>query len=176
MPAATLNQPENPNSASSQDVKYEYEEVVYTPVDVVRETTTVYPDGRSVTLKEPIPAGTRIVKKSKSSVNQEIGSSWRDTARELSAALASFQGVQYVGIALLLAGAVCFFHPVLRAIVGGKDVALAVSGCGAIMMFGPFLFVQYSRYFFLAILLAGGYWLIARFKYQHGKLDALESK
>lgn len=176
MPAATITQPDNPNSNSSQDVKYEYEEVITTPIDTVKETTTSYPDGHQVVVREPVPAGTKIIRKSKSAVNQQVGGSWKDTARELTAALSSFQVVQYAGIALLLAGAVCFFHPVLRTIVGGKDVALAVAGSGVVMMFGPFLFVQYSRYFFLAIILAGGYWLIARFKYQHGQLDTIKSQ
>lgn len=176
MPAATITQPDNPNSSSSQAVNYDYEETTIVSVDTVKETVTNYPDGRSVTIKEPIPSGSRIVKKSKSSVNQAVGGSWKDTAREVSAALGSFQAVQYAGIFVMLAGAVGFFHPVLRTIIGGKDVAMVVAACGAIMMFGPYLLVQYSKFFFLAILLAAGYWVIARFKYQHGKLDTLESQ
>ncbi len=175
MPVATFTQPENPNSPSSQGVDYEYNEEVITPYDTVRETTTSYPDGRSVTVKEPIPAGTRTLKKAKSVVVQEVGGTWKDTARELAAALGSFQVVQYVGIALLLAGAVCFFHPVLRGIVGGKDTAMAIGGCGAVMIFGPYLFVKYSNYFFLAILGVGAYWVIARLKYKEGKLDHIET-
>lgn len=176
MPQSSITQPDNPNSSSSQDVNYEYLEEVVVPIDTLKETVTNYPDGRSVTVKEPMPAGTRIIKKSKSAVNQAVGGSWHDTAREMSAALGSFQGVQYAGIAFLILGGVGFFHPVLRALIGGKDVAMALGGCGAIMMFGPFLFVQYSQYFFLAILAAGGYWFIARFKYKDGKLDAIETR
>ena len=176
MPSATITQPDNPNSASSQNVNYQYEETVVVPLDTVKETVTSYPDGRQVIVKEPMPAGTRIIKKSRSAVKQEVGSSWKDTARELSAALGSFQGVQYAGIAILLFGAVGFFHPVVRTLIGGKDVAMAVGGCGAVMMFGPFLLVEYSRYFFLAILLAGGYWFVARFKYLHGSHDAIQSQ
>ncbi len=174
-PTATLTQPDNPNSSSKQDVNYEYEEETTLPYDTVKTTSTAYPDGRVVTVSEPIPAGTKLVKRSKSNVIQEVGGSWKDTARELSAALGSFRGVQYVGIALLLAGAVCFFHPVLRGIIGGKDTAMAIGGCGAVMMFGPYLFVKYSNYFFLAILGVGAYWLIARLKYKEGKLDHIES-
>lgn len=172
-PTATIKQSENPNSASAQTVDYESSEEVTIPVDTVKETITSFPDGRSVTVREPMPAGTRIVKKAKSNVNQQLGSSWKDTAREFAAALGSFQIVQYVGIAVFLFGAVGFFHPVVRALIGGKDTAAAIGGAGVVMMFGPFLFVKYSAWFFLAILLVGGYWVFARFKYQHGQLDAL---
>ncbi len=176
MPQSSITQSDNPNSNSAQSVDYEYEEVIVAPIDTVKETITNYPDGHSVIVREPQPAGTRVIRKTKSNVNQQLGSSWKDTARELGAALGSFRMVQYAGIGLLLFGAVAFFHPVLRTLVGGKDTAMAVGGCGVVMMFGPYLFVTYSNYFFLAILAAGGYWLIARFKYQHGKLDILESQ
>lgn len=175
MPRTSLIQPDNPNSTSSQGVDYEYEEVTVIPIDTMRETTTNYSDGHSVTVKEPIPGGTRVIKKAKSKVEQNLGSSWRDTAREMGAALASFQVVQYVGIAVLLLGAAAFFHPVLRTLIGGKDTAMAIGACGAAMIFGPYLFVQYSKWFFLALIAAGCYWLIARFKYQHGQLDALSA-
>lgn len=175
MPVSTITQPDNPNSESSQSVDHEYEEVVIMSSDTTRETVTSYPDGRSITIKEPIPAGSQIVKRSRSAVNQAVGGSWKDTAREISAALGSFRPVQFAGIAFLAFGAVSFFHPILRRVIGGKDVAMAIAGCGAVMMFGPFLFVQYSQFFFLAILAAGGYWLIARFKYLHGAHDTLKA-
>jgi len=176
MPTATITQPENPNSSSKQDVNHEYEEETTLPYDTVKTTSTAYPDGRVVTVSEPMPAGTKFVKRSKSAVNQEVGGSWRDTAREMSAALGSFKGVQYVGIAVLLFGAVGFFHPVVRTIIGGKDVAMALGGAGAVMMFGPFLFVKYSSFFLLAILGVGGYWVIARLKFKEGVLDAKTGK
>ncbi len=176
MPQSSITQSDNPNSSSAQSVDYEYEEVTVVPIDTVRETITNYPDGHSVTVKEPQPAGTRTIKKAKSGVRQELGSSWKDTARDISAALGSFKVVQYSGIALLVFGAVGFFNVALRTLIGGKDTAMAVGGCGVVMMFGPYLFVTYSNYFFLAILAAGGYWFISRMKYQHGQLDALKTQ
>lgn len=176
MPATSLKQSDSPNSSSSQAVDYEYEESITTYVDTVKETVTNYPDGRSVIVKEPIPAGTLVVKKAKSAVQQELGSSWKDTAKEMAAALGSFQVVQYVGIAVFLFGAVGYFHPVVRPIIGGKDTAMAVGGSGLAMIFGPYLFVKYSNYFFLAILAAGGYWVISRLKYKEAILDAKTGK
>jgi hypothetical protein len=173
-PSATLEQPQNPNSTSSQGVSYEMEEVVITPYDVIKETITQYGDDRIVTVRETIPAGTKTIRKAKSNVNQEIGGSWKDTTREIGAALASFKGVQYAGIAVLLFAAYSFFNLPVRTLIGGKDVSMALGGCGAVMMFGPFILVTYANYFFLAILAVGAYWVLARLKYKEGKLDAIE--
>lgn len=175
LPHASITQPENPQATSGQAVEFESVEETTIPFDTVKTTVTDYGDGRKVTVQEPIPAGTKVVKRVRQKVEQSLGGSWKDTAREMAAALGSFQSVQYVGIAIFLFGAVGFFHPVVRTLIGGKDVAMAVGGAGLLMMFGPFLFVTYSKFFFLAIVLAGVYWLVARFKYQHGRLDALES-
>jgi len=151
-------------------------EETVTPYDVVKTTTTSYPDGRKVTIHEPLPAGTKVSKRIKQNVEQNLGGSWKDTARTYAAALGSFQAVQYAGIAVFLLGGASFFNVFLLKLVGGKDGAMVIAGCGLVMIFGPYLFVTYSKWFFLAILVFGIYWILARFKYQHGKLDAIESK
>lgn len=174
-PTASLNQPDNPNSTSTQNVDYEYEEIVVLSTDTVKETVTAYPDGRSVTVREPQPAGTTLKRKAKSNVNQELGGSWYDKAKELAASLGSFKAVQGLGAIFLLAGAVSFFNVKLRAIVGGKDTAMAAGATGLVMIFGPYILVQYSDYFFLAILAFGLYWLISRLKYKEGLLDSKSS-
>lgn len=176
IPSATISQSENPQSGSGQDVSFESEEETVVPFDTIKTTITEYDDGRKVTVQEPVPAGTKITRRVKQRVEQNLGGSWKDTAREMTAALGSFQGVQYIGIGVFLFGAVAFFNAAIRAIIGGKDVAMAVGAAGLVMMFGPFLFVTYAKWFFLAIVLAGLYWLFARFKYQHGRLDAIESQ
>ncbi len=174
-PAASLNQPDNPNSTSTQNVDYEYEEIVVLSTDTVKETTTAYPDGRSVIVREPQPAGTTLKRKAKSNVKQELGGSWYDKAKELAASLGSFKAVQGLGAIFLLAGAVSFFNLKLRAIIGGKDTAMAAGATGLVMIFGPYILVQYSDYFFLAILGFGLYWLISRLKYKEGLLDSKSS-
>ncbi len=172
MPSATITQSENPQGASGQNVSFESEEDITTPYDVVKTTTTEYPDGRRVIVKEPMPAGTKTSKRVKQNVEQKLGGAWKDTAREMAAALGSFQSVQYVGIAVFLFGAVSFFNLALRTLIGGKDVSMAIGGCGLVMIFGPYLFVTYSKWFFLAIVAAGMYWVVARLKYKEGIIDA----
>lgn len=172
LPSATITQPENPQGASGQAVSYESEQTTETPVDAVKRTVTEYPDGRRVTVEEPMPAGTRVTHRVRQNVEQNLGGSWKDTARELGAALGSFKGVQYVGCLVLVLGGLAFVHPVGRKLIGGKDAALVLAGAGAVMMFGPYFLVRYSNVFLVALLGFGLYWLVARLKYKEGLLDA----
>ena len=176
IPTATITQPDNPQGSSGQSVSYQHEEVAEVPVDTVKKTVTDYPDGRKVTVEEPMPAGTRIIKRSNQKVEQQLGGSWKDLARETAAALGSFQWVQYIGVVVFLLGAVGYFHPVVRPIIGGKDTALVVGLCGMVMIFGPYLLVAYSKYFILAILGAAAYWIVARLKFKEGILEEKTKK
>ncbi len=176
IPSASITQSENPQGPSGQSVSYEMTDEVTLPYDVVKTMVTEYPDGRKVTITEPMPAGTKVSKHIKQNVDQSLGGSWKDTAREMAAALGSFAAVQYVGIAFLLFGAVSFFNLAIRTLIGGKDVSMAIGGCGLVMMFGPFLFVTYAKWFFLAIVLVGAYWVIARLKYKEAIADTLSKQ
>ena len=176
LPNATITQPENPNGSSQQDVSFEKTITVEVPYDTVRKTVTEYPDGRKVTVEEPVPAGTRTTEHVKQGVTQVVGGSWYDSAREIGAKLGSFKGVQYVGIAVLLIGAVGFIHPVARGLIGGKDTALVVGAVGIGMIAGPFLLVEYSKWFFGLIVIAIGYWFISRLKYKEGIADTLQAE
>jgi hypothetical protein len=48
----------------------------------------------------------------------ELGAAQKDTARELSAKLASLKGIVWVGVALFLFGLATLFYPPLKLIVG----------------------------------------------------------
>lgn len=174
LPNATITQPDNPNGQSSQVASFEKTVTVEIPYDSVKKTVTEYPDGRKVTIEEPILAGTKTTEHVKQGVQQTIGGSWYDKAREIGAKLGSFKEVQYVGMLVLLIGAIGFAHPVVRALIGGKDTALVVGAVGIGMIAGPFLLVQYSAWFFLLLLVAIGYWFISRLKYKEGIADTLE--
>lgn len=174
LPNATIKQPDNPNGSSSQVATFEKTVTVEIPYDSVKKTVTEYPDGRRVTVEEPILAGTKTVEHIKQGVEQKLGGSFYDKAREIGAKLGSFKEVQYVGMLVLLIGAVGFVHPVVRALIGGKDTALVVGAVGIGMISGPFLLVQYSAWFFLLLLVAIGYWFVSRLKYKEGIADTLE--
>lgn len=174
LPNATIKQPDNPNGLSSQNLTFEKTVTIEIPYDSVKKTVTEYPDGRRVTVEEPILAGTKTTEHIKQGVQQQLGGSWYDNAREVGAKLASFQSVQYVGMIVLLIGAVGFAHPVVRALIGGKDTAIVVGSVGLGMVVGPFILVEYSKWFFGLIVIAIAYWFISRLKYKEGIADTLE--
>jgi hypothetical protein len=173
MPVATLAQPENPQASSGQNVSYERETVVTVPTASEVRTETVRPDGSRVVVTETFPAGTQKRESVKQGVQQTVGGSWKDTAREIAAKLGSYKGVQIAGVvALLLAAAM--FHPVVRtAVGGGKSTQVAVAVVGLILVFGPSLIVGHET----LLLIGGGvflgwHWLTSRSSYLEGKVDA----
>lgn len=168
---ASVTQPDNPGQQSAQNFDYEEtEELVFSAASTITES-----EG-NLTRTTSIPAGSKKVIKKTQKVGQTIGAAQKDTARNTAAQLASFKGVQWIGCLALLAGAFGFFNPALRALIGGKDTAMAVAGAGLVMVFGPSIFVSYEKYFLLAILGAAAYWFWSRAKYKESRLDALEEK
>ena len=57
----------------------------------------------------------------------ELGAAQKDTARELSAKLASLKGIVWVGVALFLFGLATLFYPPLRAIIGSVTTSAAIT-------------------------------------------------
>jgi hypothetical protein len=175
--SVTITQPENPTGSSKQETK-EQEATTYIfpqATEVVTETKQV--DGSSIVVTEKIPAGTKKIVTSSRDVKQEIGAAQKDDSREITAKLASFKPVQYVGIALLLVAA-AMFHPLVRgAIGGGKEIQMATAGIGVALIFGPSLFVGNERLILLgglaALLITYG---LSRLAYYKGKHDVVVSK
>lgn len=167
-----LEPPDNPSTPSSQVVKEVKEEKYVFAQPTERVTETKLADGSVTKVVEVIPAGTVKVVSSTRDTNQQIGAAQKDASREISAKLASFQPVQYVGIALLLFAA-AMFHPAVRiAISGGKEVQMATAAIGLTLVFGPILFVGNER----IILFAGigslfVIYALSRLSYYKGKAD-----
>lgn len=168
-----LNAPDNPSTPSSQVTKDVKEEKFVFVQPTERVTETKLADGSVTRLTEVIPAGTVKVTSSTRDVAQQIGAAQKDTSREVTAKLASFKPVQYVGIALLLVAA-AMFHPVVRAAVsGGKEVQMAAAAVGLTLVFGPAMFVGNERIILFAGI--GGLFVIyalSRLGYYKGKADS----
>jgi hypothetical protein len=168
----TLEPPDNPSTPSSQTTRDVREEKYVFAQPTERVTETKLADGSVTKVTEVIPAGTVKVVSSTRDTNQQIGAAQKDTSREISAKLASFQPVQYVGIALLLVAA-AMFHPAVRvAISGGKEVQMATAAIGLTLIFGPTLFVGNER----IILFAGigslfVIYALSRLSYYKGRAD-----
>ena len=56
----------------------------------------------------------------------ELGAAQKDTARELSAKLASLKGIVWVGVALFLFGLATLFYPPLKLLVGSVTTSCAM--------------------------------------------------
>jgi hypothetical protein len=168
----TLEPPDNPSTPSSQTTRDVKEEKYVFAQPTERVTETKLADGSVTKVTEVIPAGTVKVVSSTRDTNQQIGAAQKDTSREISAKLASFQPVQYVGIALLLVAA-AMFHPAVRiAISGGKEVQMATAAIGLTLIFGPTLFVGNEK----IILFAGigslfVIYALSRLSYYKGRAD-----
>lgn len=169
---ATITQPENPTGSSKQETKEQEATTYIFPQATEVVTETKQPDGSSIVVTEKIPAGTKKIVSASRDVRQEIGAAQKDDSREITAKLASFKPVQYVGIALLLVAA-AMFHPLVRgAIGGGKEIQMATAGIGVALIFGPSLFVGNERLILLgglAVLLVT--YGLSRLAYYKGKHD-----
>lgn len=175
--SVTMEASENPKAPSKQESKEQETTTYVFPQATETVTETKQPDGSSVVVTEKIPAGTKKIVTASRDVKQEIGAAQKDDSREITAKLASFKPVQYVGIALLLAAA-AMFHPLVRgAIGGGKEIQMATAGIGVALIFGPSLFVGNERLILLgglaALLITYG---LSRLAYYKGKHDVVVSK
>jgi hypothetical protein len=173
---ATIRQPDSPGQQSQQNYDYQKDdEIIFSQPTTINEVVKTETGG-TLTRTINVPAGSKKLTKETQKVGQVLGAAQKDMARSDAAWLASFQWVQGVGVLVLLLGVVGFAHPAIRILIGGKDVAMVVGLSGLVLIFGPALLQRYGNYFALALIGTAVYWAIARFKYQHGQLDAIKEK
>lgn len=175
-PLASIQQPDNPNTSSGQESNYEKQEEIVLAEAATETVTTTEPTGKTVVIVRELPAGSIIRSGTSTSVKQVIGGSWKDTAREISAKLSSYKGVQFLGAGFLLISAACL-HPVVRTILGGgKQLPMALAAIGVILVFGPSLVVGNEKVFVIGgIITAAFTYLLIRLSHKEGKEDAKKS-
>jgi fatty acid desaturase len=100
----------------------------------------------------------------------ELGAAQKDTARELSAKLASLKGIVWVGVALFLFGLTTLFYPPLQAIVGSLTTSVAIIAGGLALMILPSLVVGNELLILAGVASAVGLWFLA---HRHGQLRGL---
>lgn len=123
-------------------------------------------------IREQLPSGVVIVTKEK--LNTKIGSSQKDTAREMAAKLGSLKGVVWVGIALFIFGAASLAWPPLKVIVGSTTTSLVACAAGVALIMLPSLIVGHELIILIGGLLAVvGYWFAHRHGELRGKLHGL---
>ncbi len=92
----------------------------------------------------------------------ELGAAQKDTARELSAKLASLKGIVWVGVALFLFGLASLFDPPLKLIIDSVITRAAILASGLALMVLP---VGNELLILAGVGAALGLWLFA---HRHG--------
>ena len=91
-----------------------------------------------------ISAPMAVVEHEETRAKTELGAAQKDTARELSAKLASLKGIVWVGVAMFLFGLASMFYPPLQAIVGSVTTSAAILIGGIALIILPSLVVGMS--------------------------------
>ena len=100
----------------------------------------------------------------------ELGAAQKDTARELSAKLASLKGIVWVGVALFLFGLASLFCPPLKLIIGSVTTSIAITAGGLALMVLPSLVVGNELLILGGVGATVGLWFFA---HRHGQLRGL---
>ena len=100
----------------------------------------------------------------------ELGAAQKDTARELSAKLASLKGIVWVGVAVFLFGLATLLYPPLRLMVGSVTTSAVITAGGIALMILPSLVVGNELLILAGVAAAVGLWFLA---HRHGQLRGL---
>ena len=117
-----------------------------------------------------ISAPMAVVEHEETRAKTELGAAQKDTARELSAKLASLKGIVWVGVALFLFGLASIFYPPLKLIIGSVTTSAAITVGGLALMVLPTLVVGNELLILLGVCAAVGVWFFA---HRHGQLRGL---
>ena len=100
----------------------------------------------------------------------ELGAAQKDTARELSAKLASLKGIVWVGVAMFLFGLASMFYPPLKLVIGSVTTSIAILVGGIALMVLPTMIVGNELLIFGGVGAGVGLWFFA---HRHGQLRGL---
>ena len=97
----------------------------------------------------------------------ELGAAQKDTARELSAKLASLKGIVWVGVVVFLFGLASMFYPPLKVIIGSITTSAAITVGGLALIVLPTVIVGNELLIMGGVAAAVGLWFLA---HRHGQL------
>ena len=170
----TVNQSDNPAAASRQGQETEKVKSYTLPAGsrLVETSVAVKPDGLTVTnsLATLVSAPMPVIERESTKATTELGPAQKDTARELSAKLASLKGIVWVGVALFLFGLATLFYPPLKVLVGSVTTSVAIIVGGLALMVLPSLIVGNELLILAGVTAAVGLWFLA---HRHGHLHGL---
>jgi hypothetical protein len=170
----TVTQGENPAQSSRQDQETVKTKTYTVPAGSRLEEARVLADagGAPVTNATAliISAPMAVVEHEETRAKTELGAAQKDTARELSAKLASLKGIVWVGVAVFLFGLATLFYPPLKLVIGSVTTSLAITGGGVALMVLPSLIVGNELLILAGVAAAVGLWFLA---HRHGQLRGL---
>ena len=170
----TVVQSDNPAAVSRQDQETVRTKSYTVPAGSQLVETRVASDagGAPVTNASAlvISAPMAVTEHEETRAKTELGAAQKDTARELSAKLASLKGIVWVGVAMFLFGLASIFYPPLRAIVGSVTTSAAILVGGLALMVLPTLIVGNELLILAGVAAAVGLWFLA---HRHGQLRGL---
>jgi hypothetical protein len=100
----------------------------------------------------------------------ELGAAQKDTARELSAKLASLSGIVWVGVVVFLFGLASMFYPPLQALIGSITTSMMIAAGGVALMILPSLVVGNELLILAGVAAVVGLYFFA---HRHGQLRGL---
>ena len=170
----TVVQSDNPAATSKQDQETVRTKSYTVPAGSRLVEMRVVADASGV----PVTNGTALIVSGPMAVTEheetrartELGAAQKDTARELSAKLASLKGIVWVGVSMFLFGLASLFYPPLRAIIGSVTTSVAILVGGIALMVLPSLIVGNELLILAGVAAAVALWFLA---HRHGQLRGL---
>jgi hypothetical protein len=158
----TVVQSDNPAQVSRQD----QETVKTRSYTVPAGSRLVSTSNQVVVVSTPM----LVVEHEETRAKTELGAAQKDTARELSAKLASLKGIVWVGVVVFLFGLATLFYPPLKLLVGSVTTSAAIIVGGLSLIILPTLIVGNELLILAGVASAVGLWFLA---HRHGQLRGL---
>ena len=170
----SVTQGDNPAAASRQDQETVRTKSYTVPAGSRLVETRVLADagGMPVTNSQVVvvSAPMQVTEHEESRAKTELGAAQKDTARELSAKLASLKGIVWVGVLVFLFGLATMFYPPLKLIIGSITTSAAITVGGLALIVLPTVIVGNEMLIMGGVAAAVGLWFLA---HRHGQLRGL---
>ena len=167
----TVVQSDNPAAVSKQDQETIRTKSYTVPAGsrLVETRVTADAGGAPVTNSQVllISAPMPVTEHEETRAKSELGAAQKDTARELSAKLASLKGIVWVGVVVFLFGIASMFYPPLKAIIGSITTSAAITVGGLALIVLPTVIVGNGLLIMGGVAAAVGLWFLA---HRHGQL------
>ena len=170
----TVTQGDNPAQVSRQDQETVRTKSYTVPAGSRMMETRIVTDGAGAPVTNSqvllVSAPMAVTEHEATRATTELGAAQKDTARELSAKLASLKGIVWVGVLVFLFGLATMFYPPLKLIIGSITTSAAITVGGLALIVLPTVIVGNELLIMGGVAVAVGLWFLA---HRHGQLRGL---